>query len=164
MQTSHPETSPPAPVAPRPAATLAGLLVACSAPVEIELKVRGQDLRFVGRRLTPGELAVVRGYLDRALPPLVDRAKTDEEERYDLRDPEFVAKHLDNRRLARAFALFRAWPVFAQEAPPELDRADARACADWLDASPIEPMVLDVLFSATYAEVVGVSVERVNFS
>lgn len=160
----HDSAAAPPPALPLPkTATWADLYRICDAPLTVVLPVRGELLRFVGRRLRPPEVGQLRAILDAAMPPAKPGATPGAKEIYDLQDPAFLAQVEAQWRLARAYCLFRAWPIFGEQAPPELDRNDVPACADWLDASPIEIGVLNALFEPVREEVVGSAIPLASF-
>ena len=160
---ASPPNPTPSPPPAAPVATLASLLKICAEPLAMDLQIRGTWLRFVGRRLRPPEVGRLLALLEAALPAALPPEKPGGETRYDDASPEYLARAEEQYRLARAYALFRGWPLFAEQAPPELDRNDARACADWLDSLDLEVAVLNALFKPLRIEVVGIDPERVSF-
>lgn len=73
-------------------------------------KPRGIHLE--GRRLLPGESKTAQLILQRAIPPEVPGEKPDDPPRYDKLDEKYLAEKSRSERMARAFVLFTAFPIF----------------------------------------------------
>src|SRR5437879_7212592 len=84
------------------------------APIICDIVVRGQPVRLVGRRLKPAETKEVKLLLERALPSVLPPEKEGEPARYDFRDPGFLKTSEEDRRIARALAIYSAFPIFRQ--------------------------------------------------
>ena len=131
------------------------------APIICDIVVRGQAVRLVGRRLKPAETKEVKLLLERALPPVLPPEKEGEPARYDFRDPGFLKTSEEDRRVARALAIYSAFPVFrqsfealangAQGGPIDQDRI-----VQFIESREIEDDVLEVLFGRIIERVVSV--------
>lgn len=143
--------------------SLEELRAICARPVEVQCVVRGQPVRITGRRLRSSEVETLLEMLRSAQPPRLPAETPGGEERYDLTDAGYLARVRAASANARAFALFRCFPIFSEQAPAELDRRDPAALAAWLDESGLEPSLLTLLYETVSAEVVGVPVDRVGF-
>lgn len=149
-------TPPPAPP-PYPTADLATLLTLCARPLALDVQVRGQPLRITGRRLSQREVETLREILAGPLPaPGADKP--------DLADPAYRARVRAADAQARAYALFAAYPLFGEQAPADVKRDDPAALAAWLEASPLEASLLDLLYEAVTVDAVQVPRDRVLFA
>jgi hypothetical protein len=149
--------------------TLAELQTICARPLVVDCMVRGENVRIIGRRLRPSEVAAFREMVSAAIPPKLPPEKEGGEERYDFSNPEYAAKSRAAVANARAFVLFRCYPIFGEQAPADVDRANPAQMAAWLDGTGeawcgLEPMLLDALYQHVTADVVGVDAGRIGFS
>ena len=160
---------PPNPPAADPVpATLAQLQAICALPVRVQVTLRKQPVTVTGRRLRGPEIEILRELLTVEPPKAkaklgtgVEPVPTDDNP---LADPQYRAAIKAASAKARAFALFACFPIFGEQAPPEVDRRDPAAQARWLsEASGLEPELLEVLYDAVCAEAVQAPGDRVHF-
>lgn len=139
---------------------------ALTRPLDVEVNYCGQAIRFAGRRLRPCESLEVKLLLEAALPPELPPEKEGGDVRYDFRNPEYLRQKEGNQREARAFALCAAYPVFAEGYTAwlkESGRAPSRAAQrEFIESRPFDEDLLQVLFQAVVAEVLGLE-KRVLF-
>jgi len=134
---------------PQSVTDLAELETLCSEPVTVVVLLKGKPFRFTGRRLIPAEIKHVNLLLEAALPPMA--AGKDGEAHYDANDPKFLERLEDNRRAARALALWRAFPVFRQEAVKANHAAvsdELKDVLDFIEHRKLEDDLLQQLFQA----------------
>ena len=127
------------------------------APVIVDVPLRGQVVRFTGRRLRPVESKEVKILLESALPPLVPSTKEGEPVRYDYRDAGYLRRVEENRRRARALALHAAFPVFAEAQPPGIGPVDADRIVERIETCNVDDDVLETLFRKVIERVVDAS-------
>src|SRR5258707_9707133 len=131
------------------------------APIICDIIVRGQPVRLVGRRLKPVETKEVKLLLERALPPVLPPEKEGESARYDFRDPGFLKTSEEERRIARALAVYTAFPIFRQALEalangPQGGPIDQDRIVQFIENREIEDDVLEVLFGRIIERVVSV--------
>ena len=152
-------------------ATLAQLQSLCALPLRVTVKLLNTPVTITGRRLRGVEIETLRELLTveppkpkatspRPSPPGAERETEDNP----LADPVYRAAIKAASAKARAFALFACFPIFGEQAPPEVDRRDPAAQARWLaEASGLEPEFLEVLYEAVCAPAVEAPADRVRF-
>ena len=157
-----PPLPPPAPPY-RTLTTLAELVAICADPVVVEGLVGAHRIRFEGRRLTPDEHRRVRQLLEQTLPPELPPETPGGEVRYNLRAPEFLARREENRRKARALALYWAFPLFGREEVRATPRPESEVVAV-VEQAAVEDSLLDLAWDLVMREQVGVDPDRVGFT
>lgn len=140
---------------------------ALTRPLDVEVTYCGQAIRFAGRRLRPCESFEVKLLLEAALPTELPPEKEGGDVRYDFRNPDYLRQKEGNQREARAFALCAAYPVFAEGYAAWLKEGPARAPSraaqrEFIESRPFDEDLLQVLFQAVVAEVLGLE-KRVLF-
>lgn len=126
-------------------------------PIICDVIVRGQPVRLVGRRLKPLETKEIKLLLDEALPPLLPPEKEGAPARYDFRDPGYLKRSEDNRRIARALALYSAFPVFRAALEKEGGPVDCNRIVQFIENRELEDDVLELLFERVIERVVGLA-------
>jgi len=126
-------------------------------PIVVDLEIRQQSVRLVGRRLKPSETKEVKLLLERALPPVLPPGKEGGQPRYDLRDPNYLRAAEEDRRIARALAIYSAFPVFRQALEKEGGAIDNKRIVDFIESRELEDDILELLFSRITERIVGVS-------
>ena len=149
-------------------ATLAQLQSLCALPLRVTVKLLNTPVTITGRRLRGPEIETLRELLTVEPPKAKARPGTGVEpvptEDNPLADPVYRAAIKAASAKARAFALFACFPIFGEQAPPEVDRRDPAAQARWLaEASGLEPEFLEVLYEAVCAPAVEAPADRVRF-
>jgi len=124
------------------------------APVIVDATLRGQLVRFTGRRLKPVESKEVSLLLEESLPPMLPPEKEGEPVRYDYRNPQFLRQVEENRRKARALALHASFPLFAEALKAEDGPVDAARIVAMVEGAALDDDVLDLLFKAVIERVV----------
>jgi hypothetical protein len=125
------------------------------APLIVDVPIRGKVVRLTGRRLKPAENVEIKLLLERALPPLLPPEKEGEQPRYDFRDPGYLKSAEENRRSARALAIYSAFPVFKAALEKEGGPIDSGRIVQFIENRDIEDDALEVLFNAVIERVVG---------
>jgi hypothetical protein len=86
------------------------------------------------------------------LPP----EKEGEPPRYDFRDPKYLQVSEENRRMARALAIYSAFPVFREALEKEGGPIDRDRIVAFIEGRDLEDDVLEVLFDLVTERIVGV--------
>ena len=149
-------------------ATLASLQALCALPLRVTVKLLNTTVTITGRRLRGPEIETLRELLTVEPPKSRGKSGTGMEpvptDDNPLADPVYRAAIKAASAKARAFALFACFPIFGEQAPPEVDRRDPAAQARWLaEASGLEPEFLEVLYEAVCAPAVEAPADRVRF-
>ncbi len=126
-------------------------------PIIADVIVRGQPVRLVGRRLKPSETKEVRLLLERALPPMLPPEKEGDSARYDFRNPAYLTESEDNRRQARALAIYSAFPVFRAALEKEGGPVDRGRIIQFIENRELDDDILDILFNLVTERVAGIA-------
>jgi hypothetical protein len=124
-------------------------------PIVVDLQIRKTAVRLVGRRLRPSESKEVKLLLERALPPVLPPEREGGQPRYDFRDPNYLRTAEEDRRVARALAIYSAFPIFKQAL--ENDAADNKLIVEFIESREMDDDILDLLFARITERIVGVS-------
>lgn len=147
-----------APSAPKPpppeakAVTDLGMLEALSS-IRVEVVVAGQAFVFEGRRLKPAQSKEVQLLLQSALPPVIGTDE-DKEPRYDFSNLEYRRAQEENKRKARALALWEGFPVFRARAVAAQPPKTADEIQAFIEGMDVDDDVLETLFRALTARTV----------
>lgn len=126
-------------------------------PIIARIVVRGQPVKLVGRRLKPAETKEVQLLLERCLPPLLPPEKEGEPARYDFRNPKYLEEKEEHRRMARALAIYSAFPVFKQALEKEGGPTDRDRIVRFIEEREIEDDILEELFRLITERIAGVA-------
>ena len=89
------------------------------------------------------------------MPPILPPEKEGEQPRYDFRDPGYLRQSEENRRTARALALYSAFPVFRQALEKEGGPVDQNRIVQFIENRDIEDDALEILFNLVIERIVG---------
>jgi hypothetical protein len=126
-------------------------------PIVVELQIRKTAVRLVGRRLKPSETKEVKLLLERALPPVLPPEREGGQPRYDFRDPNYLRSAEEDRRVARALAIYSAFPIFRQSLEKEGGAVDHKRIVEFVESREMDDDILDLLFGRITERIVGVS-------
>jgi len=116
------QDTPPAPTT----ATLAEMQAMCDKKLYIDITFSGKTFRVEARRLTPEEDAQLDQLLNTVIPAVL-KGRTQEEDRMDVTNLEFIRKKGIVEIEARSLALYWCVPMFAVEKPGLKDRGEITA-------------------------------------
>lgn len=126
-------------------------------PIVVDLQIHKQTVRLIGRRLKPSETKEVKLLLERALPPVLPPEREGGQPRYDFRDPNYLRNAEEDRRVARALAIYSAFPIFKQSLEKEGNAVETKRIVEFIESREMEDDILELLFSRVTERIVGVS-------
>jgi hypothetical protein len=126
-------------------------------PIIVDLQIRKATVRLIGRRLKPSESKEVKLLLERALPPVLPAEREGGQPRYDFRDPNYLRSAEEDRRVARALAIYSAFPIFKQALQKEGEALDNKRIVEFIEGREMDDDILDLLFNRVTERIVGVA-------
>lgn len=148
------------------------IMAAGPAPTVVErIVIRdGKDVGVTlsGTRLLPNQVMEMNILLEGALPPELPPEKPGGPPRYDFRNPDYLRQKTVNQRIARAYALIAAFPIFATafKATPEgaKPKPTHEAMFNFVENLPLEDDLLESAYQQLVKCVVQVDWDRVVFT
>ena len=126
-------------------------------PIVVEIEIRGKPARLTGRRLKPAESKEIKLLLERALPPVLPPEKEGGQPRYDFRDPNYLRSAEEDRRTARALAVYSAFPIFKQALEATGVAVDTRTIVEFIENREMDDDILEALFARVTERIVGIA-------
>jgi hypothetical protein len=134
-----------------------------SEPVICDVLIKAKPFQFIGRRLIPNESRQVKVLLERAMPPVIKAGAPGELDRYDYSDPDYRDRLEDNKRRARAYALWTAFPHFRDLAAKlKVEPQGLEEITTFIEGRPIDDDVLETLFRQVISDI-GEPEKYINF-
>lgn len=136
---------------------LSDLTALVQKPIEVEVEWKDKRIFITARVLTPAEDAEIDDMLAQVLPPII-QGKTPDQDRPNFQSPEYQKARLAAETRARAVALYKACPMFAQAHEQRL--TEVKAITDFVQAQ-LNEQILKALYDAVRQG--GVLAAYVNF-